>query len=87
MSKTSFTRKYFFEEIIRLREWMGDRSFWQGNKPRNAIRGLLYVYANTDGLTDSDISIMEATTTEYDMRLALCLDHGVYQPYVDGHKI
>jgi hypothetical protein len=74
-----FTREYFISELAQLRKWMGDRSFWKGNKPSNAMRGLLYVYANAEDLTDNDISLMQATTTEFDMRLALVIGSGVYQ--------
>jgi hypothetical protein len=55
---------------------MGERSFWRGDKPGNAMRGLIYVYANTDGLNDGDVDLMTATTTEYDMRLAMVIGHG-----------
>lgn len=80
MRAKPFTREYFLGELSQLRQWMGDCTFWQGDKPGNAMRGLLYVYANTDGLTARDMSIMEATTTEYDMRLLLCIGHGIYRP-------
>ena len=79
MRSEPFTREYFLGELATLRQWMGERQFWQGDKPGNAMRGLVYCYANTAGLTDSDVSLMVATTTEYDMRLALCIGHGIYQ--------
>ena len=80
----TFDREYFHKELFQLREWMGDCRFWAGNKPGNAIRGLLYVYANTDGLKESDVTLMTATLMEYDMRLAMCIGNGTYKPNAGG---
>ena len=86
MRSEPFTRKYFHSEIRQLRLWMGDRTFWQDNKPGNAMRGLIYVYANTVGLTDSDVSLMTATTMEYDMRLAMVIGHGIYRTNAGSNR-
>jgi hypothetical protein len=75
-----FTRDYFLSQLREMRELFGQRSFWKGDKPANAMRGLLYVYFNTDGLSENDLNLMEATAKEYDMRLSMVLGHGIYQP-------
>ncbi len=75
-----FTREYFLEELLRFRELMGTKSFWDDLdkefllptevKCSRAMYGLLYVYLNTPDLTDSDKGFMKAASIEYDRRLA-----------------
>jgi hypothetical protein len=77
--KTEFTREYFLSELLQLRKWLGDKDFWNGDKPSNAMRGLLYVYVNTNDLTESDITQMTSIKEEYDTRLSLMIAHGIYK--------
>ncbi len=75
----NFTREYFREELLRFRGLMSEKSFYDDlDKPSNckssrAFYGLLYVYANTEGLTEDDKSLMEATKLEFDRRLSYML--------------
>lgn len=80
MSIQTFTREYLHSEMVALRKLMGDRTFWQGERPGNAMRGLMYVYVNTYEVTDVDKSLMKAIMDEYDMRLSMSITHGIYQP-------
>jgi hypothetical protein len=75
-----FTREQFHAEITRLRDLMGQRSFWAGHRPADALGGLLYMYLLVPGLTDKDQELLLATTIDYDKRLALAIIHGIYQP-------
>lgn len=74
----TFSRHYFLQELRAFLEIIGTRSFWNGDKPRQALKGLLYVYANTDGLTEQDKNLLYSIKQEYDMRLCLVLDNNLY---------
>jgi hypothetical protein len=80
MSIQTFTREYLHSEMVEFRKRMGDRTFWQGDRPGNTIYALLYVYVNTTDVTDADKSLIKAITEEYDMRLSMCIANGIYQP-------
>jgi hypothetical protein len=58
---------------------MGRHSFWRGDKPRNAMRGLLHVYANTPELPISDIFQLRNLIDEFAMRLEMACMTGIYQ--------
>ena len=74
-----FTEKYFFEEVVRLRQFMGQKSWWA--KPEiereRCISGLSLVYlniVNEDGSHPSHeqiekwAAIFESTIIEYERR-------------------
>jgi len=62
--------EYFRKEILKFRKLMGKKSFWADpDLPGNAMKGLLYVYIHTDGLTTKEASFMRTTVKEFDMRL------------------
>lgn len=71
-----FTRRQFFDEILRLRDLMGSKDFW--SKPEDyrdrAIRGITFVYLNAD-LQDGDIGTFNATLMEYSRRETFSLLH------------
>jgi hypothetical protein len=77
-----FTREYFLSELINFRQQFGTKEFWKGNRPGKSYHALLYCYVNTESLTDGDMALFEATSVEYDMRLALCISNGIYTPEV-----
>lgn len=74
-----FTREFFREELLRFRDLIGKRSFYNNaNRPSNckastAFYGLLYVYVNTTDLTEDDRTLFEATKLEFDRRLSYML--------------
>ncbi len=74
-----FTKDYFNSELSKMHGMWGDKTFWVGDKPGNAMKALLYVYANTEGLDEDDICSMVSTREEYDMRLAMAIQYGIYK--------
>lgn len=67
-------RLYFRDELLRFREYMGQKSFWADPlKAGEAMKGLLYVWVTTTNADSSDEVLMSATTNEYDRRLAHAL--------------
>lgn len=64
------TVEYFTKEILEFRKLMGKKSFWNDpDLPGNAMKGLMYVYINTKGLTTKEVDFMRTTVKEFDMRL------------------
>lgn len=74
-----FDREYLLSEINALRKYLSLKSFWKDNKPRLAVKGLLYVYANTIDLTEEDIEKVNSILYEYDLRLSLSIENNIYK--------
>lgn len=75
-----YTREYFLSELNEFRKAFGTRDFWVGDRPALAVKALVIVFVNTDGLDDAAKIHMEAALWEYDKRLMLALRHDIYKP-------
>lgn len=85
---TKFTEAYFLEECSRLRQMMGEKTFWQKDEDHRdaALKGLFYVYCNIyndDGTQGTPeqlqrwANILEMTTNEYARRKTKLMFTGV----------
>jgi len=64
------TPEYLKSEIVSLRQMWGQKQFWSNTEKASlAIKGLLYVYANTDGVDESTETLVRSTLAEFDRRL------------------
>lgn len=73
VSQNKFSTDYALSEILKFRELMGTKMFWEDPvRASRALRGLLYVYGNSEDPTALEIHILSATD-EYDRRLAYML--------------
>lgn len=69
-----YSVEYLRSEILKFREYMGQKSFWANpERAGRAMFGLLYVWTHTPASTESDNILMEATSKEYDRRLQYAL--------------
>lgn len=65
------TVEYFRSEVMSFRKYMGMKSFWADpERAGAAMFGLLYVWTHTEKSTERDNILMQATSVEYDRRLA-----------------
>ncbi len=75
----TFTEQYYFDEVLRFREGMGNKQWWEKTEEqRDAwIKGLALVYLNIENETglrstpeqiDKWATIFEATCVEYERR-------------------
>lgn len=75
-SSTVYTKEYVLSEASRLREWLGQKSFWEDlEKASKAVQALLYAYVNIPE-REFDESVERSvvfTCDEYDRRLAFIL--------------
>jgi hypothetical protein len=74
-----FTKRYFYDEIVRFRECFGNKEWWKlaEAKREACVRALCYVYTNVvndDGshpkqeMIDSLAVTLDATVIEYERR-------------------
>lgn len=83
----TFTEKYFYEELGRFRQAMGNREWWMNPDNREAcVKGITFVYlnlVNEDGSLPSNEqitkwgSIFNATMSEYAQRESIMLLRGL----------
>lgn len=65
-------RRYFHAEIVTLRKFMGQRTFWMDvDRARRALGGVFYVWMNTNDPTPSDGELMRFTADEFERRAML----------------
>lgn len=76
---TTPTKYDFREEITSIRKKFEDVSFWQGDKPREALAHLICTYINANELEEIDIEEMARTTIQYDLCLALAIKQKIYK--------
>ena len=80
----TFTEKYFLEEVIRLREMFGDKTWWVKPEAQRekCIDGLAIVYLNIENEDGSKVTpeqierwaaIFESTVIEHERRKMMLL--------------
>ena len=63
-----FTSEYFRDEVVRLRELWGTKSFWSNkDKPRIALGAIFYTYLNSPP-SESAKTLWESTVMECERR-------------------
>lgn len=72
------SNEYFEEEVLRFRELMGKKSFWDNPElSSNAVYGLLYVYIHLKEPSEKEQIMMRSCLTEFDRRLIYVLMKGI----------
>ena len=74
MEEVVFNREYFLDQVVKFRDMMGTKTFWEDLE--RAARGMyamvhLYAkYSRDESYAKEDEITMRALTIEYDRRLA-----------------
>lgn len=69
-------RQYFVDEVLRLREFWGKKTFWLDlDKASKAMAGLTIVWLNTKEPSQADERLMRATIVEFEMRLGYAISN------------
>jgi hypothetical protein len=75
----TITKKDFRKAITNFRKEFGQRSFWEGNNPKEAVEQLSYIYLTAVDLEECDLNVFTATMSEYDTRLLFAISSGMYK--------
>lgn len=67
--KPPYSKEYCLTEIHTFRKMMGQKTFWTNKLYEKAMEGLLFVYTNTEDMTEAINFFFVATTEDYDRRL------------------